>query len=993
MVIEFSRQENTRKELANKYIRGTGIEIGALQRALEIPPHANVVYVDRLETEELVRHYPELGKQHITPADIIDDAETLGSILNEQYDFCIANHVLEHMRNPVGALLAWLRILKPGGVLYLSVPDIVNPLDTGRKLTGLDHIQRDYDMVQEREDYEHFLEYFKFCHKLASPDEIEKIAHENFERNYSIHYHTFNSQSLEQLFSWLISGNPGLFRILEIHHGIMDGVLEHTYIIEKDTYLEKILTLLKTPVQERIEMGVDVILPVYNAYDDLLRCLFSLLTHNTGYRIILINDNSPDERIGHLFQDLMKYQGDFLILLENPENLGFTKTVNRGMQCYQKDVILLNSDTIVTVGWAGKIKKCACSSPDIATVTPLTNNGTICSVPVFLQDNQLPDGFTVDTFAQMIEEISFNRVIEIPTAVGFCMFIKRNILEEIGYFDAETYGRGYGEENDFSRRAILHGFRNVLCDTTFIYHRGASSFSGEKKDLYEENQKKLSERYPDYREVVARFCSENPLEEIHTNIRLRMGSFDSAEKKTRILILLHNLGGGTQKYVTDMVSALKRHYIFYILQVSGSNVILEEINNGQIIRYAFPMGHSIDVAKRYDQGYKKTVEQIIGSFRINLIHVHHLFGHTLDIFNIAKELQIPLLMTIHDYYIICPSIFPVNEERKYCADLHDRKRCNRCISAKHKKPEGYINEWRDHFRRAITNVDIFVSNDQAVMDIISACHNIPQNKIKIIEPGHSEELIEISKHHNVRNLHDPVCFAYIGFLERSHKGMDMFYSLAASQRLNRKTRWKLIGVSETHKEPGLYPECNIEVYGRFNDYEDLSHALEDVDIVIHPGPAETYSYSLSEAWANGLPVLAADTGVPKARIERTGGGWVMDVCDLEKAEDRILDIITSESGYQQKIANVKKIELNTMENFYEEYKKLYDSYQPRVTQKFSPHFSNEEIFRAIISSENPEPPAIVTSEAVHHRFIKCFREHGVRYTTQRLIVFFRNRIQ
>lgn len=95
------------------------------------------------------------------------------------------------------------------------------------------------------------------------------------------------------------------------------------------------------------------------------------------------------------------------------------------------------------------MRKVAYLDHSIATVTPLTNNGSICSVPTFLEDNHIPAGYDIDSFAHYIENISLKQFREIPTAVGFCMYIKRNIIDEIGLFDQENFGKGYGEENDF----------------------------------------------------------------------------------------------------------------------------------------------------------------------------------------------------------------------------------------------------------------------------------------------------------------------------------------------------------------------------------------------------------------------------------------------------------------------------------------------------------------------------------------------------------------
>ena len=109
---------------------------------------------------------------------------------------------------------------------------------------------------------------------------------------------------------------------------------------------------------------------------------------------------------------------------------------------------MLNSDTIVTKNWLDKIHACAYSNDKIATVSPLSNNATICSIPEFCKPNNIPEGFSIDTFSSLVEKNSNRQYLPSPTCPGFCIFIKRKVIEEVGYFD-ELFSPAYGEEDDF----------------------------------------------------------------------------------------------------------------------------------------------------------------------------------------------------------------------------------------------------------------------------------------------------------------------------------------------------------------------------------------------------------------------------------------------------------------------------------------------------------------------------------------------------------------
>lgn len=267
---------------------------------------------------------------------------------------------------------------------------------------------------------------------------------------------------------------------------------------------------------------IDIIIPVYNAYDDVIRCVASVRRHaGADCRIVLIDDASPDLRIKSLFLDLERKADARMVFLANANNTGFVVTVNRGMSLSRNDALLLNSDTIATSRWLEKIRRCAASDNRIGTITPFSNNAEICSFPVFCQNNPL-DGVDIERINLAMEEVAAPAYPDIPTAVGFCMFIRRELLDAIGPFDAETFGPGYGEENDFCMRATKAGYRNVLCDDTFVAHVGSQSFTAQTRALKERNSQLLFARHPDYLGLVQRFIAADPIAPIRERVLLRL---------------------------------------------------------------------------------------------------------------------------------------------------------------------------------------------------------------------------------------------------------------------------------------------------------------------------------------------------------------------------------------------------------------------------------------------------------------------------------------
>lgn len=187
-----------RKNIAERYLKGSGIEIGALHEPLEIPSHARVRYVDRMPVDKLRKLYPELSNYKLVEPDIIDDGEILQSIPDSSVDFVIANHMIEHCENPIGTIENHLRVLKQDGILYMAVPDKRCIFDRNRPVTSLEHLIRDYKEGPQWSMYSHFEEYGRLVNKIPE-DEVAAHAQDLINVNYSIHFHVWTDTAFWQL--------------------------------------------------------------------------------------------------------------------------------------------------------------------------------------------------------------------------------------------------------------------------------------------------------------------------------------------------------------------------------------------------------------------------------------------------------------------------------------------------------------------------------------------------------------------------------------------------------------------------------------------------------------------------------------------------------------------------------------------------------------------------------------------------------------------------
>ncbi|MBD2124459.1 methyltransferase domain-containing protein [Trichocoleus sp. FACHB-262] len=180
-----------RELIANNYLTGTGIEIGALNHPLYVPSNAQVKYVDRMSVPDLRTHYPELNAVNLVEVDIIDNGESLTTIAEASQDFVIANHFIEHCQNTIASLCSMLRVLKIGGVLYLAIPDKRYTFDCDRAVTPVEHILRDYEEGPEWSRRHHFEEWTRIVNKIQDDHEAEVQTSHLMAIDYSIHYHVW----------------------------------------------------------------------------------------------------------------------------------------------------------------------------------------------------------------------------------------------------------------------------------------------------------------------------------------------------------------------------------------------------------------------------------------------------------------------------------------------------------------------------------------------------------------------------------------------------------------------------------------------------------------------------------------------------------------------------------------------------------------------------------------------------------------------------------
>lgn len=192
-----------RASLAARYLRGEGIEIGALQNPLPLPPGARVTYVDRMTVADLREQYPELEGRDLIEPDVLDDGERLKKFAADSLDFVVANHFLEHCQDPIGAIQNFLRVLRPGGVALVAVPEMRFTFDRAREVTTMEHLLRDHREGPEGSRREHFEQWVRLVHKVDDEAWAQNRIEHFIATDYSIHFHVWTEASLREFFAAL----------------------------------------------------------------------------------------------------------------------------------------------------------------------------------------------------------------------------------------------------------------------------------------------------------------------------------------------------------------------------------------------------------------------------------------------------------------------------------------------------------------------------------------------------------------------------------------------------------------------------------------------------------------------------------------------------------------------------------------------------------------------------------------------------------------------
>lgn len=653
--------------------------------------------------------------------------------------------------------------------------------------------------------------------------------------------------------------------------GAMADFLTKTRSAELQVFRKQAATASLLPQTIRL----NVVIPVYRGVEITRACIESVLATRSPERdkVIVLNDCGPEAGMAPM---LLTYSGVAnMHVLTNETNVGFVKTVNRGLSfCQSGDVILLNSDTEMFPGGLNELWRVAHAAADIATVTAMSNNATIFSYPHVSLRTKALDDLSWAALAALALARNAGLALDVPTGHGFCMLIRREVLRRVGMLD-EGFGRGYGEENDFCNRAADLGYRNVVAGGALVLHHESISFMGETAGLLAVNLSTLERRYPEYTQTIMEA-------ERRDDLRACRWALDTARlERTRqtgtrfALIVRHSIGGGTARAIADIEMAVGYDGAEKLDLACRTDGFMElKGKNPSFLAVFAP--DEVDVLMR-----------MLSAADVSLVVVHQVLGYPAEFLpalaRFIKGRQ--SVFYAHDFYSLCPRVTLINAAGKFCG-LAETDVCARCVAVGGSHESSRLTALAPSAHRAMF-ADLLAQFTHVVTPSEDAAGYLRRGFHGLEVEAIPHPLPEPPAYAAVRQIGDAevVLFGALG----PHKGSGKLLEIARLAILEYPAlRMRVIGYTDI--DDALLDVGNVTITGPYKpkDLPSITSTCKGSLALFLSEWPETFSYTLSEALQYGFLPIVPDIG---ALAERVRLGNLGIIIRFPSTPSEVLDLL------------------------------------------------------------------------------------------------------
>jgi GT2 family glycosyltransferase len=599
-----------------------------------------------------------------------------------------------------------------------------------------------------------------------------------------------------------------------------------------------------------------IIIPVFNAPAEVKACVEAVLANLPPWAELIISDDaSTDAAINPLLGSFEGLEG--VRIVRKSENVGYTGNINDAIRLVSAgDVVLLNSDTLVPPNWLRLLQRAAYSEDRVGTVTSLSDNAGAFSAPAAGLKNHPPAWHGAEEFSRLVANASRRVYPVVPTGSGFCFYIRRDLIDAIGLFDQEAFPRGYGEENDFCMRAQRAGWKNIVADDVYVRHARSASFKETKSELIARAAATVSKRYPKYlREVRSAFTDSDEF----CGVRYRIADSslhrpDSA--RPRILFVLGVESGGTPQTNYDLMDSIQSEF--------ESILFLSDTRRGRVFRMIGRTKHVLEEFQFQDAltptthdspEYAMHVARILDDHAIEAVHVRHLGRHGLSIIEGAKAKGIPVILSFHDFYAVCPNVKLVDAAGRHCGGVCTSGDIADCNVELWEPGEvgfpplrhGWVRNWQLRMAAALDSADHFVTTSSLARDLITSIYpRTAQKPFDVIE--HGRDFPAFKSLAAPLEKGEPLRILLPGILVPA-KGLELVRAIKALDTENR-IEFHFLGQAVLPLK-GLGVSHGKYVMEKFAAHVEKIRPHVGAILSIWP---ETYCHTITEMWAAGCPL-------------------------------------------------------------------------------------------------------------------------------------------
>ena len=620
--------------------------------------------------------------------------------------------------------------------------------------------------------------------------------------------------------------------------------------------------------------GLALVMPAYRGLEETRAALESVLdSAPRGARVLVVDDASPEPGLSAYLAG-MAGRGR-IELFRHERNQGFCAAVNTALaKAPGHDVVLLNSDILLPPGALETLRDVAYANHATGTVTPLSNEGSLASYPRAQGGNQMPDLAETTRLNGLARAVNGLDAVEVPTGVGFCLFIRHDCQAAVGALRGDLYAQGYGEENDFCLRARQAGFVSVLATGAFVAHRGGVSFRAQARGLMARNLAILERLFPGYQALVAAHFAADPAAGARARLdeaRLREAVSGAREV---VLMISHSHGGGVARQVRAEMARVRAD--------KGAALLLATEFPADPERTPYPWRARLQAGEADDMpglsfALETAFDQLMALLRdlgVGRVVLHHTLGHHPRVREIAGALGVAQEIVVHDYGAFCPRVNLLSrpaptEPPRYCGEPAEAA-CVACCA----RDKGGVHE-----RLGVRRLRARTRAEFAAASRVSAPSRDAARRMMRHFPGVTVEATPWEEDALPYELRRPPAtgkrrVAVIGGIGPA-KGFEVLRDCALDARA-RGLGLEFVVVGGSSDDERLI-EAGVFVTGPYQEGEAqglIAQLRPDLAFLPSIWP-ETWCFALTEAWRAGLWPVVFDLGAQGERVRTTGRGLAL----------------------------------------------------------------------------------------------------------------------